>query len=155
MRKKGTGTITKFGHVRMRKGDVFVMQHRIIWERYNGPIPENMFIHHINGNPSDNRIENLQLVDYKTHNRVHSDQIEVKGIWYKFCSACGELKRTDTEFYSRFKHKFSAYSYCKPCALKLHKAYRRRKKERSQAQFDKVLTVVRNGNASTIEEEGT
>jgi hypothetical protein len=36
--------------------------HRIIWEMFNGEIPENMQIDHINNNGFDNRLENLQLV---------------------------------------------------------------------------------------------
>jgi hypothetical protein len=36
--------------------------HRIIWEIEKGEIPKDKNIDHINGNPSDNRIENLRLV---------------------------------------------------------------------------------------------
>ena len=36
--------------------------HRIIWEMFNGPIPTGMVIDHMNGNPWDNRIENLRVV---------------------------------------------------------------------------------------------
>jgi len=35
--------------------------HRIIWEMHKGQIPEKMIIDHINGNPWNNRIENLRL----------------------------------------------------------------------------------------------
>jgi hypothetical protein len=35
---------------------------RIVWEMHNGPIPENLFIDHINGVKSDDRIENLRIV---------------------------------------------------------------------------------------------
>ena len=33
---------------------------RIIWELFNGPIPEGMVIDHLNGDPWDNRISNLE-----------------------------------------------------------------------------------------------
>lgn len=35
--------------------------HRVIWTIINGEIPKGMHIDHINGIPSDNRIENLSL----------------------------------------------------------------------------------------------
>ena len=38
---------------------------RIVWTQHNGPIPKGMIIDHINGNPSDNRIENLQCITQK------------------------------------------------------------------------------------------
>ena len=37
-------------------------EHRVVWEKHNGPIPEGMTIDHINENIHDNRIENLQVM---------------------------------------------------------------------------------------------
>ena len=36
--------------------------HRIIWQMFNGSIDKGKVIDHINNNPSDNRIENLQCI---------------------------------------------------------------------------------------------
>lgn len=38
--------------------------HRVIWEMFNGAIPDGFVIDHLNGNPQDNRISNLEC---KTH----------------------------------------------------------------------------------------
>jgi len=36
--------------------------HRVVWEYFNGPIPEGMQVDHKNGIKHDNRLENLRLV---------------------------------------------------------------------------------------------
>ena len=43
--------------------------HRLVWEHYHGPIPEGMCIDHINGNPLDDRLENLRCVSERTNHR--------------------------------------------------------------------------------------
>lgn len=39
--------------------------HRLVWEAFNGPIPEDMQVNHINEDKSDNRLENLNLMTPK------------------------------------------------------------------------------------------
>jgi hypothetical protein len=57
-----SGSLSKTGYLRIRYGGKPEYVHRLIWEHVNGPIPKGMYIDHINGNPSDNRICNLRLV---------------------------------------------------------------------------------------------
>ena len=45
--------------------------HRIIWECVNGEIPEGYDIHHIDGNPMNNSIHNLEMIDAFEHNSMH------------------------------------------------------------------------------------
>lgn len=41
---------------------------RIVWESFNGPVPEGMQVNHINEDKSDNRLENLNLMTPKENN---------------------------------------------------------------------------------------
>lgn len=52
--------------------------HRYIWEKEVGAIPKGYHIHHINGNKSDNRIDNLSLMTATGHQRVHTAEIQRK-----------------------------------------------------------------------------
>lgn len=46
-----------------------LLAHRIIWEMHNGPIPDGLFIDHIDGNPINNKLENLRLVTTQGNSR--------------------------------------------------------------------------------------
>ncbi len=55
------GSHKKGCYTRVKIGGIRYPVHRIVWEMFYGPIPDNMFIDHINGVKHDNRIENLRL----------------------------------------------------------------------------------------------
>lgn len=43
----------------------YLKVHRLVWEAFNGPIPNGMQINHINEDKTDNRLENLNLMTCK------------------------------------------------------------------------------------------
>lgn len=51
--------------------------HRVVWEAVHGPIPDGLFINHINGVKHDNRIENLELVT-ASENNAHAYKVGLK-----------------------------------------------------------------------------
>lgn len=48
--------------------------HRLMWETYCGKIPDGLEINHKNGKPSDNRLENLEVVT-PSQNMLHSYRV--------------------------------------------------------------------------------
>lgn len=84
-------------------------EHRIIWEGINGPVPEGYELHHINEDPRDNRIENLQLLTRNEHMKVHGMSVVEYGT--KVCRACS-IQKSVAEFKM---HKGYPYFRCKKC----------------------------------------
>lgn len=61
-----------------------VPEHRLIMEKSIGRfLDRKEFIHHINRNKQDNRIENLQIMDSSSHAKLHSTK-------YFNCIICGD-----------------------------------------------------------------
>ena len=89
------------------------MEHDLVWERAYGPIPAGFFIHHVNHNKLDNRIENLQLIDPLSHKRHHSGCELREGIWWKPCRKCGVVKAVG-EYYAQ---NGGLCPWCKACQI--------------------------------------
>jgi len=91
-----------------------IYEHRIVYEKHHGPIPEGHDVHHKDGDKLNNDISNLELLSKLDHNRSHAGWKLIEGNWFKPCSRCDGFKPL-TEFYKRPTGNGSAY--CKPCHL--------------------------------------
>jgi len=88
-------------HHRNNKDAVYVLEHRLIMERYLGRyLKPNEIVHHINGNKTDNQIENLQLTTSNEHCGKHnSKRVHTK--------ECKEKHRINALKRKRIKGKFT------------------------------------------------
>lgn len=64
-------TLRNHGYFAATTGDRQLM-HRYVWEKHNGPIPDDHDIHHIDHNRANNVIENLELYSKSEHARLFS-----------------------------------------------------------------------------------
>ena len=71
-----------------------ILEHRHIMQIHLGrKLLTDEIVHHINGNKTDNRLENLELMDRDTHTSHHRDQSIP-------CIVCGKFeKRSDGKGY--------------------------------------------------------
>ena len=114
--------VTKFGYRRVwvpdpryPRGRRQVFEHRLVWERANGPIPFGWEVHHKNGDRLDNRLENLELATRIKHKRIHSGCEIRNGQWWKPCRCCGVVQPVNN-FYAR--PDFSLSHICRQCAIR-------------------------------------
>lgn len=87
-------------------------------EYINRKLTEEEIIHHINGNKTDNRIENLEITNHSKHSKFHFKDKPSKKILIK-CNFCKKIKIMD---YPKYKYKVKKGKdkfYCsKSCAVK-------------------------------------
>lgn len=105
------GIIYSDTYPKIRINGSYKRMHRVVMEEHLGrPLSPEEHVHHINGDKTDNRLENLQVVTNSQHRKVHAPpklicsackqkQAVAKG----FCKSCwhkarrGKLKQTLTD----------------------------------------------------------
>lgn len=70
---KGGKTRSRKGYVVLRNDGDVIFEHRAVMEEHIGrKLAEDEVVHHINGDKTDNRLENLQLMTRGEHSTMHN-----------------------------------------------------------------------------------
>lgn len=72
--KERTGNGYYLGNVGEPGNKKPVRCHVYVWEKYNGKVPEGYSVHHIDHNPDNNDISNLELLSYSEHSHLHASE---------------------------------------------------------------------------------
>ena len=120
----GYGNIDRDGYryILSKKFGYRKAEQRLVWEHFNGPIPDGMDVHHRDENKLNNSPDNLELMFRSEHVSMHrrekSGGYETRdGIEYKPCRECKEVIPL-TAFYRKPSGKAnndSRHCWCKPC----------------------------------------
>ena len=70
---KGGKTRSRKGYVVLRNDGDVIFEHRAVMEEHIGrKLTEDEVVHHINGDKTDNRLENLQMMTRGEHSTMHN-----------------------------------------------------------------------------------
>lgn len=141
MRKKGTGHFTGIGYKRLPIDGKRVMEHRVIMEKHLGrKLKPDECVHHIDGNPSNNSIENLQLTTKGSHRTIH------RTTYFdgekKQCSRCKNILPVSSFGIRKERIKFADkyHPHCNPCRAEDTRKYRANLKRQSRHQGGQGLS---------------
>lgn len=68
------------------KGDRRLYHRWVVEQAIGRKLGRNEYVHHINGDKQDNRLENLQVLTPLEHNRLHNEKLPKT----KICKVCGK-----------------------------------------------------------------
>jgi hypothetical protein len=127
MNEFGTITIMKSGHLRQTTKYGGKLIHRLIMEKYIGrELNRNEIVHHIDGNPINNSLDNLKIMTQSEHMSLH---VIRKGIYkngnssdYRICTRCRKKLPLNREFFSpKNGSPLGFHYYCKKCRAEIRK----------------------------------
>lgn len=80
LRTRGEGALLSMRQKSSRP-DTCRIRARNIWKYFNGPIPEKHHIHHKDGDPTNNNIDNLECISSSDHTKLHKPWITSRDVW--------------------------------------------------------------------------
>jgi hypothetical protein len=113
-----------------KKHKLAKINYRKIYENHHGKIPKGYHIHHIDGNPFNNNISNLECISAENHAKIHKNEFtkwasiggkiggdlcvkmkkgihgvtkEQKTIWAKYASKCVDRKKLSISLKEGYK----------------------------------------------------
>lgn len=72
IRDSGAGTLMNGGYICIKKEGRSILLHRMLMEKHLGrKLDRYEIVHHVDGNTSNNQIENLEVIEYGYHTKMH------------------------------------------------------------------------------------
>jgi hypothetical protein len=91
-----------------------IYRYQWMWIQHHGPIPKGYHVHHKDHDPTNDAIENLELLSEVEHHKLHGAEMHMKGAKWR-CQHCGQ------EFYRSPRGETGVRKYCSQDCHYAHK----------------------------------